>query len=254
MIFGICLLQRVLALSTPDAASEAALSDRAVCFWPCAQFALRKVCVTLSAPLAYERRFPRGRAFNSSISFQTFLLLAQCLHRAYNFAYQAIDRVKIFARGFRSLSSMSRANKASKRKRRTQVVPILGAAGLSLSLASGAGAIGGPAADMPTRNTAVSHRTTACEEEISEVSLATFYIFDKENARTFRPRARLAAGGGCGCGCGGCAGCAGCATGAPSETSTLGSNIHPPYYSITPAHKHTRTRTRPRTDRARQSR
>jgi len=33
MIFEICMLQRVLALSTPNAASEAALSDRGVCFW-----------------------------------------------------------------------------------------------------------------------------------------------------------------------------------------------------------------------------
>ena len=100
------------------------------------------------------------------------------------------------------------------------------------------------AADMPMRNTAVSHQTTMCEEEISDVSLATFYIFDKEDARTLRTRARLAAGGGCGCGCGGCAGCAGCATGTASETSTLGSNINPPYYSITPAHKYARVRKR----------
>jgi len=136
---------------------------------------------------------------------------------------------------------MSRANQASERKRRTQVVPMLGAAGLSLSLASGAAAIGGPAADMPTRNTAVSHPTTLGEEEMFEASLATFYIFDKENARAFRPRVRLAAGGGCGCACGGCAGCA---TGAPSETSALGSNIKPPHYSITPTHKHMHTRKR----------
>jgi hypothetical protein len=118
---------------------------------------------------------------------------------------------------------------------------MLGAAGLSFSLASGASAIGGPAADMPMRNTAASHQTTMCEEEISDVSLATFYIFDKEDARTLRARARLAAGGGCGCGC---AGCAGYATGTASETSTLGSNINPPYYSITPAQKYARARKR----------
>ncbi len=141
---------------------------------------------------------------------------------------------------------MSRANKTSKRNRRTQVVPILGAAGLSLSLASGAFAIGGAPTDLPTRNTAVSHPTTLCEEEISEVSLATFYIFDKENARTLIPRARLAAGGGCGCGGCGCA-CAGCATGTVLGTSTLGSNINPPHYSITPAHKYTRARRRVKT-------
>ena len=136
---------------------------------------------------------------------------------------------------------MSRAKQSSKRTRRTQVVPMLGVAGLSLSLASGASAIGGAPTDLPTRNTAVSHPTTLCEEEISEVSLATFYIFDKENARTLMPRARLAEGGGCGCGC---AGCAGCATGTAFGTSTLGSNINPPYYSITPAHKYAPVRRR----------
>ncbi len=143
---------------------------------------------------------------------------------------------------------MSRAKQSSKRKRRTQVVPMLGVAGLSLSLASGASAIGGAPTDLPTRNTAVSHPTTLCEEEISEVSLATFYIFDKENAQTLMPRARLAGGGCCGGGGGyGCAGCAGCATGTVFGTSTLGSNINPPSYSITPAHKYARARRRVKT-------
>ena len=139
---------------------------------------------------------------------------------------------------------MSHAKQASKRKRGTQVVPILGAAGLSLSLASGAAAIGRPAPDVAARNTTARDQTALCEEEISEVGLATFYIFDKENARILMPRARLAAGGGCGCGGCGCAGCAGCATGTAFGTSTLGSNINPPYYSITPAHKYARVRRR----------
>ena len=51
---------------------------------------------------------------------------------------------------------------------------------------------------MLTRNTGVSHQVTLCEEEIFDVSLATFYVFDKENAGTFRRGVRLAAGG-CGC-------------------------------------------------------
>src|SRR3974390_2876424 len=83
---------------------------------------------------------------------------------------------------------------ASKRKRRGKAVPVLGAAGLSLSLASGASAAtSGSTADMLTRNTGVSHQITLCVEEIFDVSLATFYVFDKENAGTFRRGARLAA-------------------------------------------------------------
>ena len=110
---------------------------------------------------------------------------------------------------------MSHAKQAStKRKRSINAVPVLSAAGLSLSLASGAStAIGGPA-DMPTPKTGMSHEITLCEEEISDVSLATFYVFDNENAGTFRRRIKLAQGGGCGCGgCGGCAGGGGCGGG-----------------------------------------
>ena len=87
------------------------------------------------------------------------------------------------------------------------------AAGLSLSLASGAS--GGPAVDMPAPNGGVNHEITLVEEEISDVSLATFYVFDKENIGTLRPGVQLArggcGGGGCGCrGCGGCGGFRGC--------------------------------------------
>src|SRR6185312_15424898 len=119
---------------------------------------------------------------------------------------------------------MSRAKQVPKRGRAC-AVPLLGAAGLSLSLASGASAaIEVPAADTPTQNTAASHEITFGEEEITDVSLATFYVFDKENVGTSEPAVQLAwrgcrgcrgCGGchrGCGRGCGGCGGCGGCAT------------------------------------------
>jgi hypothetical protein len=130
---------------------------------------------------------------------------------------------------------MSPAKLGSKRKQRRKAAAALGvAAGLSLSLASRASAaIDGPAADMTTRNPEVSYEITLGEEEIADVSLATFYVFDKENAGTFTSGARLAAGGGCG-------GCAGCATDTDYGTSTLGSAAaNPRYYSIKPAHKYT---------------
>jgi uncharacterized membrane protein len=79
-----------------------------------------------------------------------------------------------------------------------------------LSLAGGAsGAAVGPS-DTPTENTAL----ILSEEEISDVSLATFYVFDNENARAHRPGLQLAQrthsrpSRGCG-GCGGCGGCSG---------------------------------------------
>ncbi len=101
---------------------------------------------------------------------------------------------------------MLHAKQASSRKRKNKVVPVLGAAGLSLSLASGASAaIGGPAPGMLTPKAGLSHEITLCEEELSDVSLATFYVFDNENTR--RPPQQLAGGG---CACGGCACFTGC--------------------------------------------
>src|SRR4029079_9464483 len=101
---------------------------------------------------------------------------------------------------------MSHAKQApAKRKRRRKALPALGAAGLSLTLASAASsaALGGKAADMLTQGIGVSQQMNLSEEEISDVSLATFYVFDDEGTATSRRGVRLAAGG---CGCGGCSG------------------------------------------------
>ena len=123
------------------------------------------------------------------------------------------------------VSTMSHAKQASKRRSRAKAVTVLGVAG-ALSLAGGAsGAAVGPAGDTPTGNTAPV--ITLGEEEISDVSLATFYVFDNENAGAHRPGLQLAKGrshgggrgravnrgcGGCAVACGGCGGCASCAS------------------------------------------
>jgi hypothetical protein len=54
---------------------------------------------------------------------------------------------------------------------------VLGAAGL-LSLAGGASAATAPVADLPSQKTAPNHEIILGEEELSDVSLSTFYIFD----------------------------------------------------------------------------
>ena len=122
---------------------------------------------------------------------------------------------------------MSRVKQASKRMRRSTALPVLGAAGLSLSLASGASAVPGmPAAHMPTPNTGDGNQVTLGEEEISDVSLATFYVFDKEDYGASGSSVQLVRHGcggchgcgghghGCGHGCGGCRhGCGGCGHG-----------------------------------------
>ena len=92
---------------------------------------------------------------------------------------------------------MARAKHTSKRRRRSKAVPALGAAGL-LSLAGGAYAATEPAADLPLQGIASGHEITLGEEEISDVSLGTFYVFDKENASTPQLGEKLAYRGGCG--------------------------------------------------------
>ncbi len=140
---------------------------------------------------------------------------------------------------------MLRAKQASKRKHGGNAVPVLGAAGLSLSLASGASAAtSGSTADILMRNIGVSHQITLCEEEIFDVSLATFYVFDKENAGTFRRGVRLAAGGCGGCGCPCSVGCGGSSTPTDYGASTLRSGANPPHnmpagkYTQAPKRKH----------------
>jgi len=129
---------------------------------------------------------------------------------------------------------MPQTKRAAQRKRRSKVVLALGAAGLSLSLASSASAaIGGMngASSAPVKQ--------LYEEEISDISLATFRVFDRENAGTHGRRTRLAMAAG---GCAGCAGC-GCACGIGLyyhyTPPVLGDPVDPPPpRPIRPPHKH----------------
>jgi len=93
----------------------------------------------------------------------------------------------------------------------TKAVPALGAAGLTFSLVGGASAAVAPITDVPqTPNYSPSHAVTLGEEEIADVSLATFYVFDKENAAAAQGGVQLARGcGGCRGGGRGCRGCGG---------------------------------------------
>ena len=96
---------------------------------------------------------------------------------------------------------MSHAKRTSKRKGRTKAVTALGVAG-ALSFAGGAsGAAVSPVGDTLTENAAI----TLEEEEISDVSLSSFYVFDHENAGARRPGLQLAQRTRPRRGCGGCA-------------------------------------------------
>jgi hypothetical protein len=106
---------------------------------------------------------------------------------------------------------MPRVKQASKTKRAAKSLPVLGAAGLTFSLVGGASAAVAPVTDVqPTPVVTPNHQITLGEEEIADVSLATFYAFDKENTGSLKGMVQEARG--CG-GCRGCRGCRGCARG-----------------------------------------
>jgi hypothetical protein len=122
---------------------------------------------------------------------------------------------KRFRKNLTEEATMSRVKQASKQKRTTKAaaVKVLGAAGLSFSLVGNASASTTPTAGIPqSDNTSPNQRFVLSEEEMVDVSLATFYVFDRENAGS---GVQLARGcGGCGHGGGGCGGCRGCGGGA----------------------------------------
>ena len=121
---------------------------------------------------------------------------------------------------------MPRVKQASKQKRTTKAaaVGVLGATGLGFSLLGNASASTMPAADIAqSDNTPSNQRIVLSEEEMADVSLATFHLFDKENVGS---GVQLARAGGCrGCAARGCRGCAvrGCAVRACAVGCAAGS-------------------------------
>src|SRR4051794_38000654 len=93
------------------------------------------------------------------------------------------------------------AKKTSKRMR-SKALPALSAAGLSLSMTPNAYAVPSLPAEAPAGSTPHSDLALGVEE-ISDVSLATFYVFDKE-ANPTSSNLQLV-----GHGCAGCHGCGG---------------------------------------------
>lgn len=95
-------------------------------------------------------------------------------------------------------SAMPQTKRASEGKRPSKTASVLGIAGVSLAASAG-----GSAAALPSQFMGSFHPVTLFDEEISDVSLATFHIFDAQNLGTPRLSVQLAHGG-CGCGHGGC--------------------------------------------------
>ena len=119
---------------------------------------------------------------------------------------------------------MPQVKRAAKGKRPNKAVSVLGIAGVSWAASTGgspadippaslASPPAGPVADILWQNTAPFQIPFLHEEEISDVSLATFHLFDKDDLGNSRSGLQLAfrgCGGGCGChGGGGFHGCGG---------------------------------------------
>ena len=115
---------------------------------------------------------------------------------------------------------MPRVKHTSKKRKRVTMaaVPALGAAGLTFGLAGSASASTVPSVDVPLKqNFTPPQAFSLGEEEIADVSLATFHLFDKEQGGAMQQMAwgcrcggcgcrgcGCRCGGGCGCRCGGC--------------------------------------------------
>ena len=118
---------------------------------------------------------------------------------------------------------MAQKKQSTKQKRLKKALPVLGIAGVSFSLVGGATAsASAPTADIPSQNTSPRQEIFLSEEELSDVSLATFYVFDKENTampqagqqlawwRLRRMRRSVDAADALGAAARGCGGCGGC--------------------------------------------
>jgi hypothetical protein len=118
--------------------------------------------------------------------------------------------------------------KKNRSKRPTIAAPVLGAVGASMALAGGAYATGvvGSTPETSPANDVLGPQINLSEEEIADVNLGTFFVFDRENLQKIgekyaqqTPQGRRGCSGGrcatarrCG-GCGGCSGCRGCSVG-----------------------------------------
>lgn len=94
---------------------------------------------------------------------------------------------------------MARAKQGSKRKLQRKALPIFGAAGASLAMGGAASAAAVPIENVPSKASPYNI-VVLDEDEISDVSLATFYVLDRERLLG----EKVAQRGGCrGCGGGG---------------------------------------------------
>jgi hypothetical protein len=136
---------------------------------------------------------------------------------------------------------MPRLKTSAKRKIRSKAVPVLSVAGMTL-LAGASAALAHPALEQTMDG--CGNKLVLGEEEIADVSLATFYAIDHEGqgqGQRRTQRIRLAMGGacGCGCGCGACGGCWGGSYDPPGPRPIFG--VYAPLEPVRPVQKYRHT-------------
>jgi hypothetical protein len=104
---------------------------------------------------------------------------------------------------------MARAKQASKKKRSRKALPVWGAAGMSLAMAGSASAAVAPAEKGSSHS--APPVITLGEEELSDVSLSKFFVYDRESTASNKLGLQYAQR--CGGRCGGGGGCAGAGAG-----------------------------------------
>jgi len=108
---------------------------------------------------------------------------------------------------------MARAKQTSKRRRSGPTLPVWGAAGMSLAMAgSASAAVVDGAKTAPQKTLPV---ITLGEEELSDVVLSKFFVYDREATASSKLGVQYAqrCGRGCGGGCRGCGGVGRCGGG-----------------------------------------
>ncbi len=111
---------------------------------------------------------------------------------------------------------MSQTKRASKDKGSRKALTVLSVAGMSLAATTN-----GAVAEISPQGPAPLHAAPLYEEEIFDVSLATFHLFDQERAGANDPLMKYAHGG-----CGGCGGCHGCGGGGGCHGCGGGGGCH----------------------------
>jgi hypothetical protein len=97
---------------------------------------------------------------------------------------------------------MKKQKQASTKRARKAAGPVAGAVGVALSMSMSSTPSTAAVAPAQASGPAVPpQRFTLSEEEVADVSLATFYVFDKENDSASAPGGQTVARGCRGCGC-----------------------------------------------------